>query len=67
MNKKNGYFSVELTMIITVIMMLVIVILIMFANVVPKLNYTIDHNEYEKAFHLKIKEIRMQKIMREFK
>ncbi len=67
MNKNEGYFSVELTIIITIILITIITVFLMFTKVVPKLDYTIDESEYEKAFSLKIKEIRMQKIMRELK
>ncbi len=67
MESSGGFFSVEMTIVVALIIITVLTVLVMFTNATNRLNYTLDNEEYEKAFSLKIKEIRMQKIMREFR
>ncbi len=67
MKTNGGYFTVELTIIIVLIMIIIITVLILLNNVTGKIGYSIESGEYERAFNNKIKEIRMQKIMREIR
>ncbi len=63
----DGYFTVELTVVISFVIILVFVTMVLFSNQLKKLEYTNDDLLYEKAFSKKIEEIRMQKIMREIR
>ncbi len=65
MKENNGFFTVELTIIITLILVTILTVLVMLTNTTKKMNYTIDNTMYEDAFHKKIEEIRLQKIMKE--